>query len=475
MMITKNLVKDDGNPNTELIAKWQAIFNDGLMDLGNHSYSHAIKYSQTDTFTTEELEYDITGSYNLLKKFFPNQEVLVFGPPWGSTKGGSVDEAKKYHYALSKGHTNNPNPATPKNMFLISAETNTSANPLSTLTGWVDNAITGKGWQVILLHGVSIDDSPSTYETLDENVEALFKYIKQKSDAGDVWSGSLNEVVKYIYERDSATVEVLETTAATMKIGLTDTMADNEIFDYPLTVKVNVPSAWPDEVTYTQNGASQTAEIFEESGKKYALVKIIPDGGDATLKVYADYEISGDTVSFSGIGSTGDFSESAPWASEEIKYVEIGEGVSEIGKNSFAGCKLTEIRYAGTYENWKAVDIKEGNDAVLKADVVFADGLKLLANTNGIMENADFLLETRNNSITTEYALSVIGQAVNADRLKVFIVVYNANGKMLGCENLAEDTGYADRIIYTGSMTNEANYKLMVWEYPCNPIVDFVN
>lgn len=284
MMITNKLDNEDGSINNQLVANWQAIFDDGYMDLGNHSYSHNIKYNNTDTYTTEEMVYDITGSYNLLRRCFPNQEVLFFVPPWGHTKGGSLEEAKKNHYALTKSSTSNPNPSSPKNMFMISAVTSTNTKTVSDMTAWIDNAVTAKGWQVILFHGIETGSSPSTYETLDENVEGLFKYIKQKSDAGDVWSGSLNEVVKYIYERDSATANILETTSNSMKLSLTDTMTDNEIFDYPLTVKVNVPSSWAEEVLLKQGGKKAVSKVFEENGKKYAYVDVIPDGGEIVLE-----------------------------------------------------------------------------------------------------------------------------------------------------------------------------------------------
>ena len=68
-------------------------------------------------------------------------------------------------------------------------------------------------------------------------------------------------------------------------ITLTDEMDDNELFDYPLTVKVNVPDEWKQNVKFTQGDTSKAVEIFEENGRKYVYAKIVPDSGNAVLSI----------------------------------------------------------------------------------------------------------------------------------------------------------------------------------------------
>lgn len=58
---------------------------------------------------------------------------------------------------------------------------------------------------------------------------------------------------------------------------------DDSVFDYPLTVKVNLPLSWSGSVKCTQYGKTETVEIFAENGKNYAYVNIVPDGGNAVI------------------------------------------------------------------------------------------------------------------------------------------------------------------------------------------------
>ena len=58
---------------------------------------------------------------------------------------------------------------------------------------------------------------------------------------------------------------------------------DDAIYNYPLTVKVEVPQQWS-AVSVTQNGAvTEIAHPFEEGGVAYVYANVVPDAGEATL------------------------------------------------------------------------------------------------------------------------------------------------------------------------------------------------
>ena len=475
MMITNKLDNDDGSIDTELVANWQAIFDEGYMDLGNHSYTHNIRYNNTDTYTTEEMVHDITGSYNLLRRCFPDQDVIFFTPPWGNTKGGSLEEAKKNHYALTKSSTSNPNKSTPKDMFLISAETSTNSKAVSDLTAWVDNAVTAKGWQVILFHGIETGSKPSTYETLDENVEALFQYMKQKSDAGDVWSGSLNEVAKYVYERDSATVTATQADDATIKISLTDTMADNNIFDYPLTVKVNVPTSWTGRISAVQAGNAENLTAYTENGKKYVYAHIVPDGGEAAVVLEGSSEVVGDTLYLTGPGKITD---NSAWIAKknEIKKVEISGGLAGIGKDVFSQFdSISSVSFDGTYDDWKSFAIDSGNDALKYSSISHLSGT-LLAPAKDYRGKVEVNV---NNSVVgaqRNLSLEVKLDKTAKDDLSIYLAIYNANGKLttLRQPDLVEGES-SDIFTANETLSKDDNYKLMVWAKNCTPATDYAD
>ncbi len=285
-IITKGLNDEFGSKNLYYVDGWNEIFKQGYMDVGNHSYSHAIKYS-TDTYTEEELAHDIITSQEELKEVFADHDVISFATPWGQNPQNVITELKKSHYAnRGAGGGVISNGKKISNMYKLPSVTVQFGTPLEDLNGYVDEVVSTGGWYIPLLHGIGADTSSAeSYASNINTIEEHFKYIKEKSDAGDVWSGSFNDVVKYIYERNSAKVEVVSSAEDSITINVTDTMEDNEIFDYPLTIKVNVPKEWSEKAQITQGKTTKDVKVVDEDGKKFVYVNVIPDGGEAVIIV----------------------------------------------------------------------------------------------------------------------------------------------------------------------------------------------
>ena len=83
------------------------------------------------------------------------------------------------------------------------------------------------------------------------------------------------------------------------------------------------------------------------------------------------------TLTISGTGGMDNYNNnSSPWYSVEssIKTVKIESGVTSIGTYAFGGCSsLKTVNYAGTREQWDAVDIAEGNEALKNAMIHFGN------------------------------------------------------------------------------------------------------
>ena len=98
---------------------------------------------------------------------------------------------------------------------------------------------------------------------------------------GELWCALFSEVVKYGQERDTAVLKVLEKSKDKIVISLTDETDDN-IFNYPLTVKIRVDSSWKNAES-KQNETSSQCRILDHNGAKYILANIIPDRGNAVI------------------------------------------------------------------------------------------------------------------------------------------------------------------------------------------------
>lgn len=270
---TAMLVNDWLSENS--IPKWQALLEKGNIEVGNHSKGHAIQY-KTDNPTEEELKEDITGGYNALKALFPDEKIITFAPPWTQSTTASIAEISKNHYASRTSGTGflSANP-TEHDFMHIPALILLNTNTADELTAHIDTAIANESWFTVLMHGIG----DGTYNIKEDVCEAFFNYIGSKKD--DVWAGALGEIVQYMYEKQNHTINVNWVKENAMSLTLTDTL-DNQVFDFPLTFKVNIPDSW-NGVNVHQNGMVKTSSVFTENGKKYSYVNITPDKGEIIL------------------------------------------------------------------------------------------------------------------------------------------------------------------------------------------------
>ncbi len=102
-----------------------------------------------------------------------------------------------------------------------------------------------------------------------------------KAKSGELWLGRFSEVARYGQERDTAKLTVKSVETDNIVLDLTDEMDDN-LFDFPLTVKVRLPETRKSAVA-TQNGKVVGCKVIEHDSGKFALVQVVPDRGEVLL------------------------------------------------------------------------------------------------------------------------------------------------------------------------------------------------
>ena len=147
---------------------------------------------------------------------------------------------------------------------------------VSVLTSKVDQAIEGKNWLVYLMHGVG----DSGYNIHPNTCKSFFEYIGAKES--QVWAGSLTEVVQYVYEKKNAHISVDWIKENGMSLSVSDNL-NNELFDFPLTVIVDIPDGW-ENISVAGNGVANIVECFELDSNKFAVVNIVPDSGKIVIE-----------------------------------------------------------------------------------------------------------------------------------------------------------------------------------------------
>ena len=189
------------------------------------------------------------------------------------------------------------------------------------------------------------------------------------------------------------------------------------------------------------------------------------------------FEMEEDKLTLEGEGTVENFSEEyAAWAekAKNVKSVEIGKSISAIGENAFSECSsLKNIVYDGSYEDWKEIDIKEGNDVLTYAQVEFGDGSCLLASSENYGKKADLIYKEEKEA--SEFSLQIISEnnaitEENLEKIKVFVAVYDDSGKMTGLEKVVVTVEKgAKRAECKGEIPDE-KFKLLMWGADCDPM-----
>ena len=140
---------------------------------------------------------------------------------------------------------------------------------LPEMTALVDNAITTKGMDYLVFHGV--ERLNASYQDMwaakqDEIFFPLLDYLKQKSDAGELWVTDHISQHQYETERASAQVLPVSATPAAIRLKLTSA-ADPKLYDLPLTLLTSVPADW--KTASVRQGNTQVSVPVKDGLAKY--------------------------------------------------------------------------------------------------------------------------------------------------------------------------------------------------------------
>ena len=161
----------------------------------------------------------------------------------------------------------------------------------------IDTLISKGGFTVECLHSLGSGPIYSTYNS----TISKFEYLAKRG----VWAPSYQDLVMYLKEAQSAKVETVSRTDKTLTINVTDEL-DDFMFDYALTVKVDIDDSWQ-SVVVTQNGVEipivsidnyrasknmSTVSCAIEDG--YLYIDVVPDGGEVVITANAFLEETDD-------------------------------------------------------------------------------------------------------------------------------------------------------------------------------------
>jgi len=260
---------------------FKTIISEGHFDVTNHSMTHP-KFAEISD--RETLENEINGSQTLLQTKFSGQDVITMVNPYGSNSELAESIIEQHHFAARNGGGGynylNPTDYEWFHLKLISTYNYGLSRPYNAeyLNSCLNTALLHSNWIIIMAHGIGNDQNSISKEDITKH----FDYLASKLDS--VWCGTFNEVTKYIREKQHAVLKINQAKSSGIIIKLTHDLNSN-IFNFPLTLKTNVPASWKIG-TIEQNGLSKKVHAKSENGYNYIVYDAIPNTGDIKLSKF---------------------------------------------------------------------------------------------------------------------------------------------------------------------------------------------
>lgn len=253
---------------------WRKVHAMGL-GVQSHSVTHGANWKGADAEYAE--------SQAAIQKNIPGDKCLTIAYPGSPGCLNDPAVAMKY-YIAARGAFPVQNAANQINYNSVCATS--SAIVLDAPQPWIgtikkilDRTLPKnpllRGWYVGFYHFVKPE--PAVYKASEDK----FAVIQEKMKSNELWMGLFDEVAQYGQERDTTKLEVKQASSEKITLNLTDEMDDN-LFDFPLTVKVRVDANWK-SAKAIQGTKSVGCQLVEHNGAKYALIQVVPDRGPVAL------------------------------------------------------------------------------------------------------------------------------------------------------------------------------------------------
>ena len=244
---------------------------------GHEIASHTVTHPQLPSLTNEEQADELATSRSVILANVPDTETLTLAYPYCSRGADAVTNAT---YIAARGCSGQIVPSTPTDFLNISSIIVGSEGSVQTATDLNGRAVAAAGsggWVVFLLHGIDGDGGYSPTES--DELRSHLEYLDANRDR--FWVDTFGNVVRYIRERDAASIAEVSATDDALTVQVTDDL-DDAVYDLPITIRRALPDGW-EAATVTQDGEPVPAAIIEAETQTYVEFDAVPDAGAVVL------------------------------------------------------------------------------------------------------------------------------------------------------------------------------------------------
>ncbi len=326
---------------------------------GHEVASHTVTHRSLNGLSVTDQDAELKNSQSTIIANVPTTKCQTVAYP--NCNIGDVPTIQKY-YIAGRTCSGQIMSSTPSNFYDLSSNITGNTGTLTTaqsLNDKVSSAKNSKGWCVFLTHGIidSKGNSDGGYSpTQSSIISSHLSYMN--TNIADYWIGTFVNVVKYIKERNAASITETKITNDSLQATVTHNL-DKTMYNVAITVRRTMPSGWKNPKVYS-GGKVITSSIVSSGGTSYIQFDVVPNQGAVFLSnpktVVTDIEeepastlagIAAEPNPFwqeTVIKAAGDFRYSI--SSMDGKLVESGTGTSQksVGNDLPLGVYILSIQ-----------------------------------------------------------------------------------------------------------------------------------
>jgi len=245
---------------------------------GNEIASHTIDHPNFDTLSDSALQAELSLSRDTINSHIKGEKCITMAYPYCVPGNEAIDAE---YYIAARGCSGQIVGKTPGDFMNISSFVcgDKGLNTVADIEAKADSAAASNGWCVYLIHGIN-GTEPGAYSPISQDtIQATLQYLSANPDK--FWVAPFGTVVRYIKERNSASITELSNHGDSIEVQLTDNL-DSSYYSIPLTLRRQLPAGW-DSATVHQNGGTVVSKIVDVGDDHDVMFDAVPNAGNVTI------------------------------------------------------------------------------------------------------------------------------------------------------------------------------------------------
>jgi len=246
-------------------------------EIASHSKNHPdfVELSMYPEWA-DSMIHEFRDSRDIINSRIPLQKCETFAWPNGEVNATTIEIGRKFYLAI-RGSDNGFNGQEPLDYYNISSQHIYHDTPLQAVNGFTDSIMALGGWLVERWHGFRVGNDTNGYEPVP--IEEFASHLDHMALNEDVlWITTLDTVFRYIKERETSVLAMVDSTQTLISYSLTNPLPDSMFHSQvPISLKLRLGLDLTRVRSITQGNKKLPYYLSSENGLNYLNFDAIPN------------------------------------------------------------------------------------------------------------------------------------------------------------------------------------------------------